>query len=302
MLKDQIREMFFISKEFLNFKNLIILKLLCLFPLAFCFTIGYFFKFPLPEVTNFLPVKIYTALFFILLLVFCMLSIFMKRWGLFLIGLGLFLVVLNFFINIFFYFRGFVYIGEGESFKKRYVDVIKGAFGKPPVFPLVAIEIQKDKMILMDIRGYELKKEGLIKYGDFRITLNDTGEAPLLTLYDKSGTELESALFMMTDDDANYFQFSNVPHQFYLKPHKEKNMYSLRIMRGKLTMFKGTVSKEDKINFEEFYIIIRQGSKWALLKVEREKNYYLYFLGLGLLISGIFIQRRNNGKISSRID
>lgn len=301
MLKGLIREMFSISKRFVSFKNLFIMEILSLLPLCLWFLAGYFFfHTPLPELTDFLSVKVFTAIVFIFLIILCIFSITRKRVGLFFIGMGLLFVGFNLFVNMFFYFRGFIYLGEGEVFEKRYVDIVKGTFSKPPVLPISVKEIQKERMfILLDLKEYEVKKGSSIKYGSFRITLQEIGDAPVLTLYDNKDQEIESAFFMITKSDSNFFQFHNLPHQFYLKPLNE-DTYSLRIIRSKLTIFKGVVAKGDKINFEEFYMNIKDGSKWVLLKIERKNNYYLFFGGLCLIITGIFIERKKNVKIDNR--
>lgn len=292
--------MFFIIKK-MSFKDLVFLKLLFFLPLAVWFLTGYFiFNFSIIDLTDFLPLKIYVIIFLIFLIIFCILSISRKRWGLFLIGIGLFFAVINLVINIFFYFRGLVYLGEGEDFKKRYVDVIKGAFSKPPSLPLVVIGVQKDRvLLLLDIKEYELKKGDSIRYGFNRISLNEIGRAPLLTLYDKRGLELESAFYIVTGASSDYFQFSTLPHQFYLEPSAEERIYNLRIMRGKLTIFRGIIPVEGSVDFEEFRIDIKEGSRWVLLEIEREYNYYLLPFLL-LIIPGIFIE--TIGKRDAEID
>lgn len=236
------------------------------------------------------PVRIYFLLAFVTSLIIIIKAFKDKLYRLSIISAGVLLILIQLAVLYLFSFKGFVDIGETESFE-LFEKVERGKLAKINHIPLSISWIENNEaLIIIGNREYKLEKNKSIWWNAYKIKLLYIYDAPFLKLMDAKNNILEEGFvkYRPLKEDPYFFQFRIIPHHFFLYP-SEKNPEDIymRVLRGKLTIFNGIIKENDHVSFDGFNVVYEKGVKWARIEIERGFLFIPLYLGVGLIIFSI---------------
>ncbi len=236
------------------------------------------------------PVRIYFLLAYITSLIIIIKAFKNKLYRLSIMSAGVLLILTQLVVLYLFSFKGFVDIGETESFD-FFEKVERGKLAKINHIPLSISRIENNEaLILIGNREYKLKKNKSIWWNGYKIKLIDIYDAPFFKLMDAKNNILEEGFvkYRPSKEDPYFFQFRIIPHQLFLYPSEEnsEDIY-MRVLRGKLTIFNGVIKVNDPILIDGFNVIYEKGLHWARIKIERGFLFIPLYLGVGFIIFSI---------------
>lgn len=245
------------------------------------------------------------------------------RYGYSLIAIGVVLILLQGVVLYEFRFKGWVALGEGEAFR-TYTATEAGPWATPVSLPLAFVTVVKDSAecsFALGNQDIRLAKGREVLWQGVRIKMEGLFSAPLLILRDVRGHELEGGYFKLTfeDSQSNYFQFSGLPHRFYLTdprmPQPSWNWEEktsrwietgqgtgdstygapyeklhVQIVRNKLVIADEDIEEGKPVQFEGHQLVLGEGVlPWAMLEVEKRQGLYALYGGLLLFLAGIVV-------------
>lgn len=212
-----------------------------------------------------------------------------------LIPLGLILVLLQGVVWYGFRFSGMAGVGEGEQIVEYYT-ARSGGFIQPPRIPLkVAALTTMPKSITLTHDGIETRIDDgkTVRRDGFVFRLAAIERAPLVAVRTVRGEPVDEAYLKLTSsgEQEDFIMFGRLPHRFYVKevrsPESGADMFSLKVVRNKLTIVDRLVSGGESVYFDGHYVAIHPGAPWARLAVDKHQSHVLLWSGLFLTAAGL---------------
>lgn len=203
-------------------------------------------------------------------------------------------------------FVGDLSLGDGEG-TSEYARVSKGPGGAPPPGGVTYAMAESGGRHALTFGG----RTSAVSPGGWTFRpgtaahLAEVHVAPAFTIYREDGTVEDQLLVKLSPSDLprRWFQMSVLPYRFFatverpigIGPPSAPARIAIRVMRGKLTVARGTIGPGEALSFEGFRLTWREGASWVHLQVWRFPWWLFPTLATGLALLGA-CARRERGR------
>lgn len=175
---------------------------------------------------------------------------------------------------------------NGDSRIPARVESIPEAGDEPVVFSL------GDKKINVPLKGS-------FSWNGYRISPLSVGRAPLMTLENAAGQNVEALYIKMgtAAPERDFFLVKSMPHRIYIAPDADRGI-KLRIIRDKLEIAARYLPWGEKLYYDGHYIRFDRGEPWLRISVEKVITPWFAFAGGGMLLAGLisYLMKRRSAQ------
>lgn len=175
---------------------------------------------------------------------------------------------------------------SGDTRIPARVESIPEAGDAPIVFSL------GDKKINVPLKGS-------FAWNGYRISPLSVGRAPLMTLENAAGQNIEALYIKMgtVAPERDFFLVKSMPHRIYIAPDADRGI-KLRIVRDKLEIAARYLPWGEKLYYDGHYIRFDRGEPWLRISVEKVITPWFAFAGGGMLLAGLisYLMKRRSAQ------
>lgn len=204
---------------------------------------------------------------------------------------GIFLLLVQGVVWYGFRFTGEAGSGSGDQIVDYHREQ-RGAWSGDTRIPVrvEAIPEKGDAPIEFSIGDKRIKitLKGSFVWNGYRISPLSVGRAPLMTLENSAGQNVEALYIKMGTIAAerDFFLVKSMPHRIYIAPDADRGI-KLRIVRDKLDIASRYLPWGEKLYYDGHYIRFERGEPWVRISVVKVITPWFAFAGGGMLLAGL---------------